>query len=286
MKKFTAAASSLMLAALMTGCSTGKIKVNIGKNYSKSAETDKSFSFDMADGISALEIALDVGNIKIEYSDSDKTGLTLGCKAFADGEDTCQEVLSHISAKTDTDGGKLVISLVENGTGEEINDWLDKNIPDCRIELDAYITVPTYMESFSAKADIGNISLIGLKGSFDTYADIGNITCSGLEITESSEISCDTGNITMNSIIYKADAKLDTDTGNISLSMPKTTSKDAYITVRTDTGNISLINAEDYSIISEKKKTTSHSMVIDKEGCTIDMAVDTGNIFTDKGFSQ
>lgn len=282
MKKSTAiVASSLVLAAFMTGCGNRKIKVNNDKivmGHTDLVETDKNFSFDTTDSISVLDIDIEIGNINVEYSDSGKTELTLGCKAFADGKDVCNEIISHISAKSEAKDDTLFIRLVEEDTGEEIIEWLGKNIPDCRIELDAHITVPTYMENFSAKVDIGNISLIGLNGSFDTSADVGNITCSGLEVTGSSEIKCNTGNITMNDIIYKADTEMSSVVGNISFDLPVSGSGGADINIHSDTGNIDLSSDGDHTIIDKKDELTLQSMTIACENCKIDLLTYIGNI--------
>ena len=285
---FGRSAAVLVSAALMTAvCGCGKNNSSaapggITKSFQESSETEKSFSFD-TEKISMLDISEDTGNISVSYSDSDTAGLTLVCTSYADDKEVCEEVLSHVSAEADMNGGKMVISFVDEDSGEEINQWLSENIPDSRIELVALLTVPTYFSDFTAKVNIGNISLPGLKGAFSAYADVGNITFYNSEISGSSAIGCNTGNVSLDKNIYTADISVNIYTGNTTFRLPEKGSGNAEIQISSKTGRIHIFTEEkEHSVTDERKEENSHALSISAEGCSIEASVETGKITIDQ----
>lgn len=284
-KRSAAILLSAALSVTLSSCGKSKNSVttgNITRDFSERSEAEKNFSFN-TDGISILDISQDIGDISITYSDSDITELKLSCKSFADDKEVCEDVLSHISADTDMNGGKMVISFVDEDSGEEISQWLSENIPDSRIELDAELTVPSYINDFTAKVNVGNISLIGLKGAVSAYADVGNITCCGSEISSSSALGCNTGNVELSSNVYTADISVNIYAGNTTFQLPEKGSENAEIQISSKTGRIHIITEEkEHSIKDERKENNSHALSIEAQGCNIEASAETGIITIDQ----
>ncbi len=287
--------SSLIAAALLTGCSDSRkqsSEINVGdvtidlneasREYAQNKEFLKNYLFETPKPINAMSVEIPTGNIVVEHSGDEKSGLALRYKVFADSEDTLKNVDEHIGSVSEVKDNVLVIKLVEAQTSEDLNTWLEKNIPDCRVEYDVYITVPEYVTDYRAKCGVGNITFSDMSGSFTTDVSVGNITLYDNEITGPSAIKCNTGNISMNSNTYKADTDISAETGNITFCLPLNGSGEADISVKTETGNIKVTGIKNYDVRDEKKKDTSHSLSISVENCNIDFAVDTGEIKIDK----
>ncbi|HRR77678.1 MAG TPA: hypothetical protein P5191_12850 [Ruminococcus sp.] len=285
-RKYAALFFSAALVISAYGCGkkdSSDIAGNITKEFSESSSTEKSFSFDTDSNVSSLDISEDIGNITINYSDSDTAGLSLICKSFADEKSDCQEILEHISAKADVNGGKLVVSFVDSDSDEDFSQWLSDNLPDSRIELDAQLNVPTSITDFTAKVNVGNISLIGLKGAFSAYADVGNITCSDLEVSGSSALGCNTGNVELNKNVYTSDISVNIYTGNTTFTLPEEGSGNAEIQLSSKTGRIHIITDEKkHSVTDEKKEENSHAISISAQNCSIEALVETGKITIDQ----
>ena len=287
-------ASSLIAAALLTGCADSKknseIKVgdvtidldDVQKEYSQNKEFLKNYLYETPKPINAMSVEVPGGNIVVEHSGDEKSGLALRYKVFADSEDTLKQVDEHIESVSEVKENVLMIKLVEAETGEDLESWLKKNIPDCRVEYDTYITVPEYVTDYRTKCGVGNISFTELSGSFTADVSAGNITFSDTEITGPSVIKCNVGNIQMNGNTYKAKTDISAETGNIVFCLPLNGSDGADISVKADTGNIQLTGIKNYEVKSEEKKKKSHSLSIEVENCNIDFAVKTGEIKIDK----
>ena len=287
-------ASSLIAAALLTGCADSKknseIKVgdvtidldDVKKEFSQNKEFLKNYLYETPKPINAMSVEVPGGNIVVEHSGDEKSGLALRYKVFADSEDTLKQVDEHIESVSEVKENVLMIKLVEAETGEDLESWLKKNIPDCRVEYDTYITVPEYVTDYRTKCGVGNISFTELSGSFTADVSAGNITFSDTEITGPSVIKCNVGNIQMNGNTYKAKTDISAETGNIVFCLPLNGSDGADISVKADTGNIQLTGIKNYEVKSEEKKKNSHSLSIEVENCNIDFAVKTGKIKIDK----
>ena len=287
-------ASSLIAAALLTGCADSKknseIKVgdvtidldDVQKEYSQNKEFLKNYLYETPKPINAMSVEVPGGNIVVEHSGDEKSGLALRYKVFADSEDTLKQVDEHIESVSEVKENVLMIKLVEAETGEDLESWLKKNIPDCRVEYDTYITVPEYVTDYRTKCGVGNISFTELSGSFTADVSAGNITFSDTEITGPSVIKCNVGNIQMNGNTYKAKTDISAETGNIVFCLPLNGSDGADISVKADTGNIQLTGIKNYEVKSEEKTKNSHSLSIEVENCNIDFAVKTGKIKIDK----
>lgn len=287
-------ASSLIAAALLTGCADSKknseIKVgdvtidldDVKKEFSQNKEFLKNYLYETPKPINAMSVEVPGGHIVVEHSGDEKSGLALRYKVFADSEDTLKQVDEHIESVSEVKENVLMIKLVEAETGEDLESWLKKNIPDCRVEYDTYITVPEYVTDYRTKCGVGNISFTELSGSFTADVSAGNITFSDTEITGPSVIKCNVGNIQMNGNTYKAKTDISAETGNIVFCLPLNGSDGADISVKADTGNIQLTGIKNYEVKSEEKKKNSHSLSIEVENCNIDFAVKTGEIKIDK----
>lgn len=287
-------ASSLIAAALLTGCAdsikNSEIKVgdvtidvdDVKKEFSHNKEFLKNYLYETPKPINAMSVEVPGGNIVVEHSGDEKSGLALRYKVFADSEDTLKQVDEHIESVSEVKENVLMIKLVEAETGEDLESWLKKNIPDCRVEYDTYITVPEYVTDYRTKCGVGNISFTELSGSFTADVSAGNITFSDTEITGPSVIKCNVGNIQMNGNTYKAKTDISAETGNIVFCLPLNGSDGADISVKADTGNIQLTGIKNYEVKSEEKKKNSHSLSIEVENCNIDFAVKTGKIKIDK----
>lgn len=287
-------ASSLIAAALLTGCAdsikNSEIKVgdvtidldDVKKEFSQNKEFLKNYLYETPKPINAMSVEVPGGNIVVEHSGDEKSGLALRYKVFADSEDTLKQVDEHIESVSEVKENVLMIKLVEAETGEDLESWLKKNIPDCRVEYDTYITVPEYVTDYRTKCGVGNISFTELSGSFTADVSAGNITFSDTEITGPSVIKCNVGNIQMNGNTYKAKTDISAETGNIVFCLPLNGSDGADISVKADTGNIQLTGIKNYEVKSEEKKKNSHSLSIEVENCNIDFAVKTGKIKIDK----
>jgi hypothetical protein len=286
--------SSVIAAALLTGCADSKssndIKVGdvtidideVRKEYSQNKEFLKNYLIETPKPINAMSVDMPGGNIVVEHSGDDKSGLALRYKVFADSEETFKEVDEHIDSVSEVKDNVLVIKLVEAQTKEDFEPWLKKNIPDCRVEYDTYITVPEYVTDYRTKCGIGNISFVEMSGSFTADVSVGNITFSGNEITGPSVIKCNTGNIVMNGNTYKADTDISGETANIQFCLPLSTSNGANITVASGTGDITVTGESNYTTKDEKTEGTSHSLNIESENCNISFKTDTGKITIDK----
>lgn len=287
-------ASSLIAAALLTGCAdsikNSEIKVgdvtidvdDVKKEFSHNKEFLKNYLYETPKPINAMSVEVPGGNIVVEHSGDEKSGLALRYKVFADSEDTLKQVDEHIESVSEVKENVLMIKLVEAETGEDLESWLKKNIPDCRVEYDTYITVPEYVTDYRTKCGVGNISFTELSGSFTADVSAGNITFSDTEITGPSVIKCNVGNIQMNGNTYKAKTDISAETGNIVFCLPLNGSDGADISVKADTGNIQLTGIKNYEVKSEEKKKNSHSLSIEVENCNIDFAVKTGKIKIDR----
>lgn len=287
-------ASSLIAAALLTGCAdsikNSEIKVgdvtidvdDVKKEFSHNKEFLKNYLYETPKPINAMSVEVPGGNIVVEHSGDEKSGLALRYKVFADSEDTLKQVDEHIESVSEVKENVLMIKLVEAETGEDLESWLKKNIPDCRVEYDTYITVPEYVTDYRTKCGVGNISFTELSGSFTADVSAGNITFSDTEITGPSVIKCNVGNIQMNGNTYKAKTDISAETGNIVFCLPLNGSDGADISVKADTGNIQLTGIKNYEVKSEEKKKNSHSLSIEVENCNMDFAVKTGKIKIDK----
>lgn len=303
MRSLKAALLSMLAAAsLLTGCSDSKVDTDIvvdtgditvdtdmdaytgnkGREYKTNQFTMMDFVFDIDKNVSEFGVNIDTGNITVQYSRDNKMGLSLEYNVHADTEEICNEVKSHLNAMTETRGSRLDLRLVEDKTQEDIFSWLSKNIPDCSVDCDLFITVPESVSSFDVNENVGNLKFNEINGKFTCNVGVGHITCTDLQITKASEFKCGTGNIEMSSCTYTADTDISTDTGNITFCLPLNGSDGADISVRTQTGNIKMTGIKNYDVKSEKQKNTSHSLSIEVENCDIDFATNTGKIIIDK----
>ena len=255
----------------------GDLSVNIGDviKYDKSHEAEADFSFDTEKNITSFEINLSVGNVIIEPSDSDKTTLDLEYTIFAETDAVCEQVEGIVSAESEINGNTMMLKLVEKTSGEEINQWLENNIPDCRVEYTANIAVPDFIKEYRANCDVANISFRNISGSVNGFVEVGNITCSSVEFTAPSEIKCATGNILMCSGgVYSSDIEISTDTGGISMILPDSKSKGGNINVSSKTGDVKFTGDESYKITEDEKKCKK----LEVNSCNIEASVNTGNI--------
>jgi hypothetical protein len=295
MKALKSLLAALTAAVLLTGCNDGTVKVdpndpkinvdgieidlnNTEKEYKTEQLTQMDFVFDTAKDVSEFGLNIDDGSVTVEYSHDDKTGLALDYTVYADTEEVCQEVKSHVNAIAVTNGSRFEIRLIEDKTQEDITAWLKKNIPDCRVKFDLYITVPEFVSSFDVKEYSGDLRFGEIKGKINGDVTIGNINCTDSEFTEPSEIKCNVGNIAMSSCTYKADTDISIKTGYISYGLPLNGSDGANISVMAETGSIKIGESKNYEIINEKKKNSSHSLDISVENCNISFKVDNGEI--------
>ena len=305
----TAVLISLLFSAALTGCKSGSgVNVNANAKYNSEGKktetgdhevdpaslgidldtekkdyktelfTQMDFVFDTDKSVSEVGVDINTGNITIACSGDNKTGLSLDYTVYADTDEVCQEVKSHLNATAEVNGSRLDLKLIDDKTGVNIDSWLKKNIPDCRVEYDLYVTVPKFVKSFDAKEIVGNISFGELSGKFSASVNVGNICCNGTGFTEASLLKCIVGNIDLMDCTYKADTDISADTGNISFGLPASGSGGAKLKVAADTGNIMIKGNGSYDVSDEKKKGTSHSMTISAEGCTAALSVKSGEI--------
>ncbi|MBQ3139690.1 MAG: hypothetical protein IJB68_09315 [Ruminococcus sp.] len=255
----------------------GDLSVNIDDilKYDKSHKAKADFSFDTDKSIKAFEINLSVGNVIIEPSDSDKTTLDLEYTIFAETDAVCEQVEGIVSAESEVSGDTMTLKLVEKNSGEEINHWLEKNIPECRVEYTANVTVPDFVEKFTADCDVSNITFSNISGSVNGYVNVGNITCTAVEFTASSEIKANTGNIAMTDAnIYNADTEISAVAGNIVIALPDSKSEDGNIKISVETGDVKFKGNEPYNITEDEKD----SKKLEVNSCNIEASVNTGNI--------
>ena len=297
--------SSLIAAAMLTGCADKDADNSAPKNDSSGGadsalseivtDTDdleskynvnvrymNNHTFDTPENVSSARIELPNGKINIEHSGDNRSGYSLIYHVYGDTQEILDEINTHIDIKSEIRDNEQIMTVVEAETGEDIDTWFNKTYPDCRIDYDAYVTVPTYVTDYKAICGVGNIEFADISGSFTADVGVGNITLIDTEITGPSVIKCDTGNITMNNITYKGKTDISAETGNITFCLPLNGSDGADISVKAETGNIEVTGIKNYDVRDEKKKDTSHSLSISVENCNIDFAVDTGEIKIDK----
>lgn len=250
--------------------------------YDEKISDENEYTFDTDKNVSDLDVDVNIGNINFKYSDDDKTKVSLRYTIYSDEIEKCEDAEKHIKVVAETHGKKTELRLVDSQSGEEFEKWLNSNIKKCYIKYDMDIAVPFNITDITAKTNIGNIELEELRGKFNCCSNIGSIRCSGIEFSESSEITCKTGSIRTESCKYTADTDISSKTGGIMFDLPAKGSGNANIGVTTKTGNIKVTNADNYEIIDQNRKNTSHSMNISSENCNIDLSVKTGKISIDK----
>ncbi len=295
MKAFkTLLASSLILSAVFTGCANSKdsseIKVgdvtidlnDVSKEYSMNLDFGNDYLFETPKPIDTVSVNIPTGNIVIEHSGDDKSGFSLDYKIYGNSEDTIREINEHIHSVSEIKDNTLIIKLVEAQTCEDLEPWLKKNYPDCRVEYDTYITVPVYVTNYNTVCGVGNISFVDMAGSFNTDVSVGNITFSGNEITGPSTIKCNTGNIQMNGNVYKAKTDISAETCNITFCLPLEGSDGADISVSANTGDINVTGIKNFETKEDKKDGLSQKLSINTENCDISFSTVTGKINIEK----
>jgi hypothetical protein len=294
--------SSLIAAAMLTGCADKKDESSAPKNDSSgnasseiTADTEdleskynvnvrymNNHTFDTPEKVTSARVELPNGKINIEHSGDNKSGYSLIFHVYGDTQETLDEINTHIDIKSEIKDTEQIMTIVEAETGEAIDTWFSKTYPNCRIVYDAYVTVPAYVTDFKAICGTGDVDFAEMSGSFTADVGVGNITFTDTEITGPSMIKCDTGNITMDNITYKGKTDISAETGNITFCLPLNGSGGADISVKADTGNIEVTGIKNYDVKGEDKNGTSKSLSIGVENCNIDFAVNTGDIKIDK----
>ena len=294
--------SSLIAAAMLTGCNDKNPESSAPKNessanvsdgitadtealkskYNVNARYGNSYTFDTPENISTATVEVPCGKITIEHSGDNKSGYSIVYDVFGDTQETLDEINFHIDIKSEIKGNEQIMTLTEADSGEDIDTWFNKNYPNCRIVYDAYVTVPTYVTDYKAVCGVGDVDLADISGSFTADVGTGHITFKDTEITGTSVIKCGTGDITMDSITYKGKTDISAETGNILFCLPLNGSDGADISVKADTGNIEVTGIKNYDVRDENKNGTSQDLSITVENCNIDFAVNTGEIKIDK----
>lgn len=287
--------SSLIAAAMLTGCADKKTESSVPDLSEIIADTEdleskynvntrymNNHTFDTPEKVTSARVEIPNGKINIEHSGDNKSGYSLIYHVYGDTQEILDEINTHIDIKSEIKGNEQIMTLVEAETGEDIDTWFNKTYPNCRIDYDAYVTVPSYVTDYKAVCGTGDVEFADISGSFTADVGVGNITFNDTEITGVSEIKCGTGNITMNNITYKGKTDISAETGNIVYCLPLNGSDGADISVKADTGNIEVTGIKNYDVKGEDKNGTSQSLSITVENCNIDFAVNTGEIKIDK----
>ena len=301
MKAMKAILAAISTAALLAGCNNTSQNIKVDpddhtinvdgievdldkeeKDYKANQIEQLDYVFDTTNKVSEFGISFENGSMEIEYSGDDKIGFSLDYTVYADTEEICQEVRSHVNAIAETNDNRIEIRLIDDETKEDITAWLQKNNLDCRIEYDYYITVPKFISSFDIKGNAGDLRLNEIKGQINGDVKVGNINCSDLELTGPSKINCDVGSIIMSSCTYKADTDISVKSGYISYCLPLSGSDGADINVGVDAGQIKVTGIKNYEVKDEKKKKDSHSLDIAVENCNVNIKVDSGEITINK----
>ncbi len=271
-------ALSIISAALLTGCSV-EVNVNSDKKYDEKFTETKHFELDDPTDYSSVDISLKTGGITVKHTDEKTPFIDLECRVFGKSQNTCQEVSNHITSVCRQKDGVMQISIVEKVSGKDIDEWIEDNDEECRVEIDAVLNVPSKIDKIDADVEMGNITLKDIAGNMNAYVNVGNITCSGTAFTSDSYIECNTGNITSSSCICNALTMFKADTGNIDFGLPAEGSDKGEFAVLVNTGTIDIREASAYKI--QKGDPKKGGVTMKASGCTVTADVRSGKINMD-----
>jgi hypothetical protein len=119
-------------------------------------------------GITALDVATNVGTIRLEAAEVTEVHITAEIKVKAATEERAQELAEQVRIVAEPSGQKLAIKAVKPSD-------FGRN----QINVDFTVTAPAGL-ALDCTTNVGDIRITGFTKRVKTSADVGTITCTGL----------------------------------------------------------------------------------------------------------
>lgn len=271
--------SAFLSAALLTGCGSDLIVKVDNAEYRNYFSDSRTVSIDLSSDISSADISLGTGGITVVHTDEAEASVYLDYTVRSNDKELCKEVADHIDALSEEKNGRLIISIAEKKTRDDIEKWTHDKGYKCQVELSAEVRLPKTIDTVTAETNVGSLNFRDIKGCFSGEVSTGSITCVNTEFTDSSSMKCGTGHVTMRDCTYMADTSVSAETGQLLFGLP-TNGSAADIDLSVDTGNMEICDAKSYEITDGSAK--DGEVALEYKDTKVSASVKTGNISIDK----
>lgn len=211
----------------------GNIEVKSNDKKIEEIVKEKYTFYDMQN-IKKFMAQNNVGNISVEVSENDNLQIETESMITVYTKKDLERIKENIKIQENLETDICKIGIISKESGEELWEWLEKNIEDYNVSVDLNIKIPQNMNEITLEAECGNIKVNGLEGSLNIKGKVGNIVANQCQLMEN--------------------CILQTRTGNISILLCDDLMNDAFVDMVTKTGNIEINLAGNAIEYTEKKE--------------------------------
>jgi hypothetical protein len=106
------------------------------------------------------------------------------------------EILDEAEVSVKIRGDELKVSThAKENPKKSLWTWAQKEYGTSDFSINYVIELPSSIDRYEIKNNVGKIELRGLEGDFSIVSDVGSITLTDVEITGKSSVKSDTGSI-------------------------------------------------------------------------------------------
>jgi hypothetical protein len=205
-------------AVLSGGCviHTGGLKAKFSRNQDLTTPLTN---------ITSLEVATNVGTIRLEAGQGTEARITAEIKVRAATEERAQELAEEVRITAEPSGQTLAIKVIKPA-------HLGRN----QLSVDLTITAPGDL-AVDCATNVGDIRVTDFTKQVKAATDVGAIACTGLR--EASDLHANVGDVKAayaNDAPPALDVTMATNVGNIEFTGPAEIS--AHLTARSNVGSI------------------------------------------------
>ncbi len=235
----------LLTSGIITILAFGSCDVNsLTRKYEITNHEELSIPYENAE---KLELINSVGDISIEYADTDEVKMIIDYTFSGNNEEKLYQFEKGFHPLYDINSDCLNIRFSADSNENNIN-----------TDADIKLLIPESFSEFNLSSSVGNINLNELKGSFDLTESVGNINLNDIVITGDTSIMADVGDVNMTlKGVEKTNADISVNVGNVHIKN----------------------NNTEFEVQSEQKETTGEKkhFVVDGK-CEFDVSVSVGKI--------
>lgn len=210
---------ALALATFLAGC-----YVPFGDAFKAEAKRTEELTAPL-DGITSLDVATNVGTLKLEAADVEQAHITAEITVKAKTEEEAQQLVEEVRITAEPSGQKLVVKAVK-----------PDNFGRNQLSVNFTITAPNQL-ALACTTNVGDIEVAGFAERVEGHTDVGSIT--GTDLRGALALHTNVGDI---KVAYAPDAPaamnvdLSTNVGSIDFAGPQEIS--ANLTAAANVGSI------------------------------------------------
>ncbi len=211
----------LAIGMLLTGCNISVLGEDV--EFEVDDEIERSSEDITLEDLTAVraDIYDTVGSVSVEYSEDSSVTVAVKYKVTGDREKELEEILELVKVDVIVEADVLKVDVINKITGENMWDYIEDEyggLDKPNLDVDLEIELPTTVQEFDIKCDVGNIDIDSLTGKFDINNNVGNVKASNINFTGDSSIAVDVGDISCKlskDLLEKTEVSLTVNVGGI-----------------------------------------------------------------------